>query len=69
VAQKRRHPHSWTGHRRSRWTLAPVPLVTCPQCKARVLPHRVCPACGTYAGREVVIPRARSGAKKKRKEA
>jgi large subunit ribosomal protein L32 len=26
----------------------------CPQCKAPKLPHRVCPSCGTYKGKEVV---------------
>jgi large subunit ribosomal protein L32 len=29
-------------------------LSTCPQCGARVRPHRVCPACGYYKGRQVV---------------
>ena len=36
----------------------------CPQCHSPRRPHRVCPVCGTYAGREVVapgaLPRARS---------
>jgi large subunit ribosomal protein L32 len=26
----------------------------CPQCKAPKLPHRACPSCGTYKGKEVV---------------
>jgi large subunit ribosomal protein L32 len=28
-------------------------LSTCAQCGARLLPHRVCPACGYYKGRQV----------------
>jgi len=28
-------------------------LSVCAQCGARVLPHRVCPACGFYKGRQV----------------
>lgn len=42
-------------------------LVTCPQCKARIVPHKVCPSCGYYGGREVIaVEVARS--KKSRKE-
>ncbi|HXI84450.1 MAG TPA: 50S ribosomal protein L32 [Verrucomicrobiae bacterium] len=29
-------------------------LSVCAQCGARVLPHRVCPSCGYYKGRQVV---------------
>ena len=29
-------------------------LSACPQCGARVLPHRVCPACGSYKGKTIV---------------
>jgi len=33
----------------------PVPtLKNCPQCGAPQLPHRVCLACGTYKGRQVL---------------
>jgi large subunit ribosomal protein L32 len=26
----------------------------CPQCKSPKLPHRACPNCGTYKGREII---------------
>jgi large subunit ribosomal protein L32 len=65
VAQKRRHPKSRTGSRRSTWKAAALTLVTCPQCKARIAPHRVCPSCGHYAGREVI---AIASARPKKKE-
>jgi len=26
----------------------------CPHCRERMLPHRVCPNCGYYRGREVI---------------
>ena len=29
-------------------------LVECPQCHTLILPHRACPTCGTYNGREVI---------------
>lgn len=28
-------------------------LVNCPQCRALVMPHHMCPECGYYKGREV----------------
>ena len=32
-------------------------LTECPQCKTMILPHRVCPNCGYYNGRQVVVPK------------
>ncbi|HBC92026.1 MAG TPA: 50S ribosomal protein L32 [Pelotomaculum sp.] len=32
---------------------APV-LVSCPQCRALIRPHHLCPECGYYKAREVV---------------
>lgn len=28
--------------------------VSCPQCHEPVLPHHVCPECGTYRGRTII---------------
>lgn len=33
-------------------------LSTCSQCGAPSVPHRVCPSCGTYKGRQVVTVEA-----------
>jgi large subunit ribosomal protein L32 len=30
--------------------------VFCPNCKEPKLPHRVCPSCGQYNGREIFKP-------------
>ena len=30
-------------------------LVACPKCGALHLPHRMCPECGSYNGREVKV--------------
>jgi len=29
-------------------------LVTCPNCRTMIMPHRVCPNCGHYKGRQVL---------------
>jgi large subunit ribosomal protein L32 len=30
-------------------------LAICPNCKATIRPHRMCPKCGYYKGKEVVV--------------
>ena len=51
---KQRQSHARTGKRRSQHKLAAPALRFCPTCNSPRRPHRVCPNCGTYAGREVV---------------
>ncbi|MCH2172351.1 50S ribosomal protein L32 [Myxococcota bacterium] len=51
---KRRTSRSKKNKRRSHHALAAQTHSLCPQCKSPKLPHRVCPSCGTYRGREVV---------------
>jgi large subunit ribosomal protein L32 len=52
---KQRQSHSRTNKRRSTHKITPPGLSECPQCHSPRLPHRVCPECGFYAGREVVV--------------
>jgi large subunit ribosomal protein L32 len=33
-------------------------LNQCPQCAAPYVPHRVCPSCGFYKGRQVITVKA-----------
>lgn len=40
--------------RRANWKLTAPNLVECPQCHALKLPHRVCPNCGQYKGKEII---------------
>ena len=46
-----------SSHKRRRaahFALKPLMLAPCPKCKEPALPHRACPSCGTYAGRQVL---------------
>ena len=52
---KQRQSHSRTHKRRSQHKITAPGLQACPRCHAAKLPHRVCPECGFYAGREVVV--------------
>jgi len=42
--------------RRANHKAAKPRLNSFPRCHSPRLPHRVCPTCGTYAGREVISP-------------
>ena len=50
---KRKVSKSRRDKRRATHALESVRVNTCPQCNSPKLPHRVCPTCGTYKGREV----------------
>jgi large subunit ribosomal protein L32 len=51
---KRRHSKARTSKRRSHDALTAITTSECPNCHERKLPHRACPKCGTYKGREVL---------------
>jgi large subunit ribosomal protein L32 len=51
---KRRHSNRRTAQRRAHDFLSAAALADCPKCGEKKLPHRVCPSCGTYKGREVI---------------
>ena len=51
---KRRHCRTRRDKRRSHHALTAPGMVECPQCHQPKLPHRICPECGTYKGREVI---------------
>lgn len=52
---KRRHSASRQAKRRAKWKITPANLSICPQCKTQKLPHRICPKCGYYKGKPVVV--------------
>jgi large subunit ribosomal protein L32 len=53
---KQKQSHSRTHKRRSQHKLTAPTFNRCPQCHSPRRPHRVCPVCGTYGGRTVVVP-------------
>lgn len=51
---KRKYAKARQGKRRNHLGLSPPVVEYCPQCHSPKLPHRVCPVCGSYAGRPVL---------------
>jgi large subunit ribosomal protein L32 len=51
---KRRHSARRTSIRRAHDFLTATGVSECPNCHEKKLPHRACPKCGTYKGREVL---------------
>ena len=51
---KRRHSKARTAKRRAHDHLTAPGLSTCPNCHEPKLPHRVCPKCGHYKGKQVI---------------
>ena len=49
---KQRHSKTRGAKRRTHWKVSSPNLAACPQCKTLKLPHRVCPVCGMYNGRQ-----------------
>ena len=59
---KRRHSRERGRKRRTGWKLTAPTVLECAHCHEPKLPHRVCPHCGYYAGKEVVfIEKSREG--------
>lgn len=51
---KRKMSKARRDKRRANWKLTIPGFVECTQCHEKKMPHRVCPACGYYKGKEVV---------------
>ena len=51
---KRNHSNKRTAQRRAHWKIEAKGLKTCPNCGAKMLPHRACAACGYYKGKQVL---------------
>ncbi|HSR44550.1 MAG TPA: 50S ribosomal protein L32 [Acidimicrobiia bacterium] len=51
---KKKMSRSRTRRRKAQWKLNRTGASNCPQCHSPKLPHRACPNCGTYRGREII---------------
>lgn len=57
---KRRHSKRRTSNRRAHYHLSVMSRAECPNCHEVKLPHRACPHCGYYNGREVIDTSAKT---------
>lgn len=55
---KRRHSSARQAQRTRALKVASVTLTKCPHCQELRVPHRVCPACGYYDGKPVILKKA-----------
>ena len=51
---KRRHSKTRRDKRRTHDALSLPATSNCPSCGEAKMPHRACPHCGTYRGRDVI---------------
>jgi large subunit ribosomal protein L32 len=51
---KRRHSKARRDKRRAHDALAVPALSECPNCREAKAPHRVCPHCGHYKGKQTI---------------
>lgn len=51
---KRKHSKSRRNKGRTHLKLFVQTVVECPNCHELKLPHRVCPQCGKYKGRQII---------------
>ena len=51
---KRKMSKARRDSRRANWKLTVPCLIECPQCHEKKMPHRVCPECGYYNGKQIV---------------
>ncbi|MCF7826299.1 MAG: 50S ribosomal protein L32 [Candidatus Marinimicrobia bacterium] len=54
---KRKTSRAKRDKRRTHWKISLAGLITCSNCNEQKLPHRVCPHCGYYKGKQVTIPK------------
>lgn len=68
AAPKQRQTKSRRNRRRSHQALDKKKIALCPKCQSPILPHRLCPNCGHYAGRQVIDVLAKLDKKERKKK-
>lgn len=68
---KKRKTKAGTNRRRSHHALKSIKFTICKKCGKTIMPHKACPGCGYYNGREVVdvFKKLNNKEKKKAKKA
>lgn len=51
---KRRHSSTRRDKRRAHDFMTPPQLTVCSHCGVAILPHRICPECGYYRGKQAI---------------
>ena len=52
---KRKHCQARSRSRRGgHIKMTPVKTIACPKCGETMIPHRICPSCGNYRGKDVI---------------
>ena len=59
----RKRSNARQGSTRAHWKLGLPSMTRCAQCAQPVLSHRVCPHCGYYRGKPVIVVRERKADK------
>ena len=54
---KRRRSRARQNKRMAHTARSRILTIQCPSCPSQMIPHRVCPTCGIYNGRQVTQPR------------
>lgn len=54
---KRKTSRARRDKRRTHWKAVVTATIACNNCGEMKLPHHVCPSCGHYKGKQVIIPK------------
>ncbi|MBN18605.1 MAG: 50S ribosomal protein L32 [Chloroflexi bacterium] len=55
---KKKHSKKRRGDKRAHKSINAIKTVKCSQCNSAYIPHRVCPECGYYNGKEIISSQA-----------